>query len=73
MNSIHLQDNISIEQYKMAIDVLNAIGIKVKVSKKETLPPFVVEGIKKGIQEIDKNEGIPSAEVHKKAMQLCMK
>ncbi len=73
MNTIELQDNISYEQYQMAIDVLNAIGVKVKTSEKEQLPNFVVEGIKKGIQEIHDGKGISSEELHKQALELCMK
>ncbi len=73
MNSIQLQDNISHEQYQMAVDVLNAIGVKVKVSKNDPLPQFVINGIKQGLQEIKEGKGIPSAAVHKNAMELCMK
>lgn len=69
MNAIQLKGDVSLEQYQMAVRVLEAIGLDVE--KYEGLPKVIIEGIEEGWQELRNGKGIPSDEVRKKAWALC--
>lgn len=55
MNTIQLQNDISLEQYQMAVRVLEAIGIEVsdKIDKKVYLSQEEKEELQKGIDDIE--------------------
>jgi len=64
MRHIQFNQDITFEQYQMAVRVLEAIGLEVK---KEELSAEIIEGIEQGWKELREGKGIPSEEVHKKA------
>ena len=69
MRHIQFNQDITFEQYQMAVRVLEAIGLEVK--KEEELSAEIIEGIEQGWKELREGKGIPSEEVHKKARLLC--
>ena len=69
MRHIQFNQDITFEQYQMAVRVLEAIGLEVK--KEEELSAEIIQGIEQGWQELREGKGIPSEEVHKKARLLC--
>jgi hypothetical protein len=71
MKSIQFNQEITFEQYQMAVRVLEAIGLEVQKNEMPTLPLEVIEGIEQGWQELREGKGIASADVHKKARILC--
>ncbi|MBS9774520.1 MAG: hypothetical protein KGV59_05115 [Tenacibaculum sp.] len=81
MNTIELQGDISQEQYQMAVRVLKAINIKVKednpfTSVSSIVPELTEEDIKaleQSKKEDEQGLHIASSEVHKKALEICMK
>ncbi len=73
METIQLQDNISSEQYEMAVRVLEAMNIK--VYKKERVPNHVLQEIEKGLEDVKNGNVIPSEIVHKQMreyVQNCL-
>ncbi|WP_460485669.1 hypothetical protein [Capnocytophaga sp. HP1101] len=71
MRNIQFNQELTTEQYQMAVRVLEAIGLDVQKNEALSLPLQVIEGIEQGWQELREGRGIPSAEVHKKARLLC--
>lgn len=66
--NIELKDNISIEQYQMAIRVLEAMGVKdkeIELTEKQKL------SIQRGIEQANKGSLIPHSEVMNKAKEIC--
>ena len=54
MNTIELKGNISIEQYDMAIRVLEALGLKVAKNKKHKPNQLTLEAMKEAEQMLKK-------------------
>ena len=54
MNTIELKGNISIEQYDMAIRVLEALGLKVAKNKKDKPNQLTLEAMKEAEQMLEK-------------------
>ena len=54
MNTIELKGNISIEQYDMAIRVLEALGLKVAKNKKDKPNKLTLEAMKEAEQMLEK-------------------
>ncbi len=50
MRSIQFNQEITFEQYQMAVRVLEAIGLEVQKNEMPTLPLEVIEGIEQGWQ-----------------------
>ena len=71
MRHIQFNQDITFEQYQMAVRVLEAIGLDVQKNEIQSLPLEVIQGIEKGWQELREGKGIPSSEVHQKARLLC--
>ncbi|GIM55524.1 hypothetical protein CAPN005_21710 [Capnocytophaga cynodegmi] len=67
--SIQFKNNISFEQYQMAIRVLEAIGLEVE--KEIKLTEKQKESILRGIEQADKGLLKPHSEVMKKAREIC--
>ncbi|WOC53198.1 hypothetical protein BPO_p0115 (plasmid) [Bergeyella porcorum] len=68
MNTIYLQDDISLEKYQEAVKALNSIGIKV-IEKHFT--DAQMAKIKKGIEQIKEGKSKSYLEVRKKAREIC--
>lgn len=66
--SITLKENVSFEQYQMAIKVLEAIGVK---DKEEVFTEAQKQSIMRGIEQADKGILKPHSEVMKKAKEIC--
>lgn len=66
--SITLKENVSFEQYQMAIKVLEAIGVK---DKEEVFTETQKQSIMRGIEQADKGILKPHSEVMKKAKEIC--
>lgn len=66
--SITLKENVSFEQYQMAIKVLEAIGVK---DKEEVFTEAQKKSIMRGIEQADKGILKPHSEVMKKAKEIC--
>ena len=71
MRHIQFNQDITFEQYQMAVRVLEAIGLDVQKNEIQSLPLEVIQGIEEGWQELREGKGIPSSEVHQKARLLC--
>ena len=71
MRHIQFNQDITFEQYQMAVRVLEAIGLDVQKNEIQSLPLEVIQGIEEGWQELREGKGIASADVHKKARILC--
>ena len=54
MNTIELKGNISIEQYDMAIRVLEALGLKIAKNKKDKPKQLTLEAMKEAEQMLEK-------------------
>ena len=54
MNTIELKGNISIEQYDMAIRVLEALDLKVAKNKKDKPNQLTLEAMKEAEQMLEK-------------------
>ena len=68
MNTIYLQDDISLEKYQEAVKALNSIGIEVK---EKHLTDAQMAKIKKGIEQIKEGKSKSYLEVRKKAREIC--
>lgn len=66
--NITLKENISFEQYQMAIKVLEAIGVK---DKEEYFTEAQKESIMRGIDQAEKGMLKPHSEVMEKAKEIC--
>ena len=64
MRHIQFNQDITFEQYQMAVRVLEAIGLDVQKNEIQSLPLEVIQGIEEGWQELREGKGIPSSEVH---------
>ncbi len=76
MYTIQLGKNTSLEQYKMAIRVLKAIGVL--DDDTENYNPFELTeedllAISKSDEDIKEKKLTGSKEVHKEAKEICMK
>ena len=71
MRHIQFNQDITFEQYQMAVRVLEAIGLDVQKNEIQSLPLEVIQCIEEGWQELREGKGIPSSEVHQKARLLC--
>ena len=71
MRHIQFNQDITFEQYQMAVRVLEAIGLDVQKNEIQSLPLEVIKGIEEGLLELREGKGIPSSEVHQKARLLC--
>ena len=71
MRHIQFNQDITFEQYQMAVRVLEAIGLDVQKNEIQSLALEVIQGIEEGWQELREGKGIPSSEVHQKARLLC--
>ncbi len=69
MNTIQLQGNVTFEQYQMAVNVLEAIGLKVK--REEKISNELLASIEQGIAEAEAGKLIPNDEVLAKAEAIC--
>lgn len=72
MNIIQLENNIPLEQYKMAIRVLKAMNIKV-VEGDFSVSENELKAIKKGREQFKNGEVTSSKDVRKKALEICMR
>lgn len=68
MNTIRLQNDITMEQYQMAVRVLEAIGLKVQ---KEELTENQKELILQGIKQAENGQTKSYLEVRKNARKIC--
>ncbi len=73
--SFRIQEDSELEKILSILEIFGAEDIRSSntLDDEETLPQYVVEDIKEGIQELEDGQGIPSHLVHKEALELCMK
>ncbi|CEN36723.1 hypothetical protein [Capnocytophaga cynodegmi] len=69
MNTIRLQNDISAEQYQMAVRVLEAIGLKVQ--KDTELTETQKESILRGIAQAKNGQTKSHLEVREEARKIC--
>ncbi len=62
--SFTVPQSVDISKIVGMLKIFEVENITTTTNEEEKLPNFVIEGIKKGMQEIDEGKGIPSNEVH---------
>lgn len=68
MNTIYLQDDISLEKYQEAVKALNSIGIEVE---EKHFTDAQKESIMRGLEQAEKGSLKPHFEVMENAKKIC--